>query len=162
MSAEIVVPITRLRHDTAPLPFPRYMTPGSAGMDIPADVAETVVLDPLQRELIPTGFALALPQGYEAQIRPRSGLALRQGLTVLNAPGTIDDDYRDEVKVLLVNLGAQPVEIKRGDRIAQLIVAPVTQARWEEVASLGSTQREGGFGHTGTASPTVSDSVNRS
>ena len=154
MSAQIVVPITRVRQAEpgAPsIPLPRYMTPGSAGMDIAADITETVVLASLQRSLIPTGFALALPQDYEAQIRPRSGLALRHGLTILNAPGTIDADYREEVKVLLINLGDKPVEVKRGDRIAQLIVAPVARVCWTEVDTLGSTRRQGGFGHTGTA-----------
>ncbi len=154
MSAEVIVPITRLcrnEPDEPSLPLPRYMTPDSAGMDIAADITETVVLDPLQRSLIPTGFALALPQGYEAQIRPRSGLALRHGLTILNAPGTIDADYREEVQVLLINLGDKPVEVKRGDRIAQLIVAPVSRVRWAEADTLDSTQRQGGFGHTGTA-----------
>ena len=153
MSAEIVVPITRVRQDELgepSIPLPRYMTPGSAGMDIAAAITDTVVLAPLQRSVIPTGFALALPQDYEAQIRPRSGLALRQGLTILNAPGTIDADYREEVKILLINLGDKPVEVKRGDRIAQLIIAPVARARWTEVDALGSTQRHGGFGHTGT------------
>lgn len=154
MSAQIAVPITRMRQDELgepAIPLPRYMTPGSAGMDIAAALTETVVLAPLQRCAIPTGFALALPQGYEAQIRPRSGLALRQGLTILNAPGTIDADYREEVKVLLINLGDKPVEVKRGDRVAQLIVAPVARVCWTEVDTLGSTQRHGGFGHTGTA-----------
>ncbi len=150
---EIVVPITRLRQEEGapPVPLPRYMTPGSAGMDIAAALTESVVLAPLQRCLIPTGFALALPQDYEAQVRPRSGLALRQGLTILNAPGTIDTDYREEVKVVLINLGDKPVEVKPGDRIAQLVVAPVVRARWTEVDTLRSTQRHGGFGHTGTA-----------
>ncbi len=160
MSAEIVVPITRVRQDepgAPPVPLPRYMTPGSAGMDIAAALTDPVVLAPLQRSVIPTGFALALPQDYEAQVRPRSGLALRQGLTILNAPGTIDADYREEVKILLVNLGDKPVEVKRGDRIAQLIIAPVARARWTEVDRLGATQRRGGFGHTGTAARTDQD-----
>ena len=159
MNAEIVVPITRVRQDEpgAPaVPLPRYMTPGSAGMDIAAALTDTVVLAPLQRCVIPTGFALALPQDYEAQVRPRSGLALRQGLTVLNAPGTIDADYREEVKILLINLGDKPVEVKRGDRIAQLIIAPVARAHWTEIDRLDSTQRHGGFGHTGTAAGTDS------
>ena len=154
MSAEIAVPITRVRQDELgepAIPLPRYMTPGSAGMDIAAALTETVTLAPLQRCVIPTGFALALPQGYEAQIRPRSGLALRHGLTILNAPGTIDADYREEVQVLLINLGDAPVTVKRGDRIAQLIVAPVARVCWTEVDRLGATQRHGGFGHTGTA-----------
>lgn len=154
MSAQIAVPITRMRQDELgepAIPLPRYMTPDSAGMDIAAALTETVILAPLQRCVIPTGFALALPQGYEAQIRPRSGLALRHGLTILNAPGTIDADYREEVKVLLINLGDTPVAVKRGDRIAQLIVAPVARVCWTEVERLGATQRHGGFGHTGPA-----------
>lgn len=118
-------------------------------MDIHADIDEEQIIPPLGRALIPTGFAIALPQGYEAQVRPRSGLALRHGLTILNAPGTIDADYRDEVKVLLINLGDHPVLLKRGDRIAQLIVAPVTQVRWQEVGILEPSERKGGFGHTG-------------
>lgn len=117
-------------------------------MDIHADIDEEQIIPPLGRALIPTGFAIALPQGYEAQVRPRSGLALRHGLTILNAPGTIDADYRDEVKVLLINLGDHPVLLKRGDRIAQLIVAPVTQVQWQEVEELEPTERKGGFGHT--------------
>ena len=131
------------------------MTPGSAGMDVAADVAADVVLEPLGRALIPTGFALAVPAGYEAQLRPRSGLALRSGLSLLNAPGTIDADYRDEVHVLVVNLGAAPVTITRGARIAQLVVAPVAHVRWAETDGLDATSRQGGFGHTGTdaASP---------
>jgi dUTP pyrophosphatase len=117
-------------------------------MDIYADLETEVTVPPLGRALIPTGFAVAIPQGYEAQVRPRSGLALRSGLTILNAPGTIDADYRDEVKVLLVNLGDQPVRIQRGDRIAQLVVAPVTRVQWQEVEQLDATVRAGGFGHT--------------
>jgi dUTP pyrophosphatase len=124
------------------------MTPDAAGMDICADLAEDLTLPPLVRALIPTGFALAVPQGYEAQVRPRSGLALRSGLTILNAPGTIDADYRDEVKILMINLGDQPVTIQRGDRIAQLIVAPVMRVQWQEVEKLEATERAGGFGHT--------------
>ena len=165
MSAQIVVPITRVRQAEPgePLvPLPRYMTPGSAGMDIAAALTESVVLAPLQRCVIPTGFALALPQDYEAQIRPRSGLALRQGLTILNAPGTIDADYREEVKVLLINLGDKPVEVKRGDRVAQLIVAPVACVCWTEVDTLDSTQRHGGFGHTGTAACVDQDPAEKS
>lgn len=162
MAAEIVVPITRIRDRTPSLPLPCYMTPGSAGMDLAADIPQEILLQPLQRTLIPTGFALAVPEGYEAQIRPRSGLALRHGLTMLNTPGTIDADYRDEVHVLLINLGEQAVEIKRGDRIAQLIIAPITHARWAEVDALDTTQRQGGFGHTGTDSGLEPDSGSRS
>jgi dUTP pyrophosphatase len=151
MVTELRIPITRLREagdDTIPLP--RYMTPDAAGMDISADLTEDLIIPPLGRVLIPTGFAIALPQGYEAQVRPRSGLALRSGLTILNAPGTIDADYRDEVKILLINLGEQPVTIQRGDRIAQLVIAPVTRVQWQEVNQLEATERAGGFGHTDT------------
>jgi len=147
--ATLHVPISRLRASSNPLPLPQYMTAEAAGMDIHADLDEEQIIPPLGRALIPTGFAIALPQGYEAQVRPRSGLALRHGLTILNAPGTIDADYRDEVKVLLINLGDQPVLLKRGDRIAQLIVAPVTRVWWQEVEELELTERKGGFGHTG-------------
>ena len=143
------VPITRLRASSDPLPLPQYMTTNAAGMDIYADLDEALTIPPLGRALIPTGFALALPRDYEAQVRPRSGLALRSGLTILNAPGTIDADYRDEVKILLINLSDQPVLLKRGDRIAQLIVAPVTRVQWQEVEELDPTERKGGFGHTG-------------
>lgn len=143
------VPITRLRATHDPLPLPHYLTEDAAGMDIYADLEEDLTIVPLERTLVPTGFAMALPQGYEAQVRPRSGLALRSGLTILNAPGTIDADYRDEVKILLINLGDQPVRLQRGDRIAQLIVAPVTRVQWEEVEELETTDRKGGFGHTG-------------
>lgn len=143
------VPITRLRVTSDPLPLPHYLTGDAAGMDIYADLDEDLTIAPLGRVLVPTGFAIALPQGFEAQIRPRSGLALRSGLTILNAPGTIDADYREEVKLLLINLGDQPVRLQRGDRIAQLIVAPVTRVQWEEVEALDPTERKGGFGHTG-------------
>ena len=149
MVVELLVPITRLR-DTGnePVPLPCYMTPDAAGMDIYADLAEDLTLPPLGRALIPTAFAIAVPQGYEAQVRPRSGLALRSGLTILNAPGTIDADYREEVKILVINLGDQPVTIQRGDRIAQLVVAPVMRVQWQEVDQLEATERTGGFGHT--------------
>ncbi|MBM4255787.1 MAG: dUTP diphosphatase [Deltaproteobacteria bacterium] len=141
--------ITRVREVSGEeVPLPRYMTPDSAGMDIYADLESELIIPPLGRALIPSGFALAIPQGYEAQVRPRSGLALRSGLTILNAPGTIDADYRDEVKVLLINLGDQPVRIQRGDRIAQLVIAPVTRVQWQEVDQLDATSRTGGFGHT--------------
>jgi len=124
------------------------MTADAAGMDVYADLSEDLIIPPLGRALIPSGFALALPQGYEAQVRPRSGLALRSGLTLLNTPGTIDADYRDEVQILVINLGDQPVQICRGDRIAQLVVAPVVRVRWQEVDRLEPTDRTGGFGHT--------------
>ncbi|MDR2782872.1 MAG: dUTP diphosphatase [Treponema sp.] len=129
---------------------PQYETAGAAGMDIRAFLAEPVVLQPLERMRIPTGFALEIPEGCEAQVRPRSGLAYKQGVTVLNAPGTIDSDYRGEVCVILVNLGQEPVVINNGDRIAQLVFAPVMRAALEETSSLPETERgAGGFGSTG-------------
>jgi dUTP pyrophosphatase len=132
------------------LPLPAYATAGSAGVDLAAALAEPMVLRPGMRAAVPTGVALALPQGYEAQLRPRSGLALEHGLTVLNSPGTIDADYRGEVRVILANLGSEPVTIRRGDRIAQLIVAPVTRVAFELCAALPASPRgAGGFGSTG-------------
>jgi len=126
------------------------MTAHSAGMDLFADVEGEVVLKPGERRLIPTGIALAIPAGYEGQIRPRSGLALREGITVVNTPGTIDADYRGEVGILLINLGQQPFRVKRGDRIAQLVIAPVCRAELELTEELEATPRnDGGFGHTG-------------
>jgi dUTP pyrophosphatase len=153
MSTELLVSITRLRERAEPLPLPRYMTADAAGMDIYADLDEELIIPPLGRALIPTGFAIALPQGYEAQVRPRSGLALRSGLTILNAPGTIDADYRDEVQILLINLSDRPARIVRGDRIAQFVVAPVTRVQWQTVEQLDSTERKGGFGHTDEKKP---------
>lgn len=148
MPEEIVVRVCRLRPDRSDLPLPSYMTEGAAGMDLYADIEEEITLPPLGRALIPTGLAIALPKGYEAQVRPRSGLALRSGLTVLNTPGTIDADYRDEVRVLVINFGEEPICLKRGDRIAQFVIAPVLRACWEEVSELAPTGRKGGFGHT--------------
>jgi len=131
-----------------PLPLPAYATLGAAGLDLRAD--EAVVLAPGERALVPTGISLAIPEGYEGQVRPRSGLALREGLTCLNSPGTIDSDYRGEVAVILVNLGQKPVALARGDRIAQLIIATVERAELRETDSLPQTSRAaGGFGHTG-------------
>ena len=134
------------------LPLPAYETPGSAGMDLRAAVAEEepLILRPGARAAAPTGLAIAVPDGFEGQVRPRSGLAARHGVTVLNTPGTIDSDYRGEVKVILVNLGEEDFTIRRGDRIAQLVIAPVSQARWAEVDNLDETARgAGGFGSTG-------------
>ena len=139
MSA-VAVDIMRLPHG-ADLPLPEYATPDSAGVDLLAAVSEDVSLAPGERTLIPTGIALSLPRGYEAQIRPRSGLALKNGLTLLNTPGTIDADYRGEVKVALINLGQEPVEITPHMRIAQLIIAPVSRAEWQEVDELPDTER---------------------
>jgi len=133
------------------LPLPAYATAGSAGMDLRAAVDEPVVLEPGERALAPTGLRIALPTGYEAQIRPRSGLAIREGITVVNAPGTVDSDYRGEVQVGLVNLSDEAYTIRRGDRIAQMVVAPVTRVTWQPVASLDETERgAGGFGSTGS------------
>jgi dUTP pyrophosphatase len=129
---------------------PRYMTAGSAGMDLSSAAEAAVVLAPGARLGVPTGLAIALPVGYEAQVRPRSGLAIKHGVTVVNAPGTIDADYRGEIVVLLVNLGSEPFSIAPGDRIAQMVVAPVIQVQLEEVDALDDTARgAGGFGHTG-------------
>lgn len=144
----VTVKVRRVR--PSDLPLPKYQTALSAGMDLLADLPEDVALEPLDRRLIPTGLSIELPPNYEAQVRPRSGLALKQGLTCLNSPGTIDADYRGEVGVLLINLSKERVILKRGDRIAQLVVAPVVQATLVEVDSLSDSQRgQGGFGSTG-------------
>lgn len=132
------------------IPLPRYMTTQSAGMDICAALEDDLVLLPGRICLVSTGFAMALPDGFEAQIRPRSGLAVKYGISIINAPGTIDADYRGEVKIALINLGQEPVTLKRGDRIAQMVVQKVYQARIEIVHRLSDTDRSvGGFGHTG-------------
>lgn len=132
------------------LPLPRYETQGSAGMDVCAAIGGEMVIAPGDVVLIPSGFAVAIPQGYEMQVRPRSGLAVKHGITIINSPGTIDADYRGEVKIGLVNLGRAPFVLRRGDRIAQLVLAPVIQARWRLTDSLDVTERgAGGFGHTG-------------
>ncbi len=142
--------IQRLPH-AADLPLPAYQTAGAAGLDLHAAVEGEVALEPGERRLIPTGIRLAIPEGYEGQIRPRSGLALQQGVTVLNAPGTIDADYRGEVGVILINLGRERVAITRGMRIAQLVLASAEQAKVREVEAVPGTERgAGGFGHTGT------------
>ena len=136
----------------ADLPLPEYATEGSAGLDLRAHLGEPLLLRPGQRALVPTGFAVALPEGTEGQVRPRSGLAHKEGLTLLNSPGTIDSDYRGEIRVLVVNLGQEPVRIEPGTRIAQLVVAPVVRLRPREAQALPSTARgSGGFGHTGKA-----------
>lgn len=144
---EIAIRLKRLQHGEG-LPLPAYATAHAAGMDVVA--AEALTLVPGARHAIATGFAIAIPEGYEVQVRPRSGLALKHGITCLNTPGTIDADYRGEVKVILANLGSEPFVIARGDRIAQLVPAPVQRARFEEVADLDETARGvGGFGSTG-------------
>ena len=132
-------------------PLPQYATPQSAGVDLRADTREDIVLPPLGRAMVPTGLYLEIPAGYEAQVRPRSGLAAKKGITVLNTPGTIDADYRGEVNVILVNLSDQPFTVEPGERIAQLVLARHEKIEWEEVEVLGATERgEGGFGSTGT------------
>jgi dUTP pyrophosphatase len=142
--------VRRTRPQAADLPLPRYMSPHAAGLDVVADVDEPLVLAPGARAAVPTGLALEVPPGFEVQVRPRSGLALKHGVTVANAPGTIDADYRGEVKVILVNLGDQPFTVQRGERVAQLVVAAVAHAEVIEVEALSETERgEGGFGSTG-------------
>lgn len=137
--------INRSKH-----PMPEYATPLSAGMDLRANLEEPMVLAPMQRALVPTGLYLALPCGYEAQVRPRSGLAIKKGVTVLNSPGTIDADYRGEVCVILINLSDTPFTITDGERIAQMVIARHETVEWQSVESLSDTERgEGGFGHTG-------------
>lgn len=151
MSPRLQIAVRRLPHGEG-LPLPRAQTDGAAGMDLVAALPEDapVTLAPRERVAVPTGLELAIPPGYEGQVRPRSGLAFKHGLTVVNAPGTIDSDYRGEVKVLLINLGAVPVEIARGERIAQLVIAPVTVADLITVEKLDETTRGiGGFGSTG-------------
>ncbi len=146
----VTIAITRLAHAEG-LSLPAYATPHSAGMDVLAAVAEPVSLAPGARALIPTGLCIALPEGYEAQIRPRSGLALKHGIGLVNSPGTIDADYRGEVGIILINWGDAPFTIERGMRIAQMVIAPYTRAVFEEVAELStSTRGTGGFGSTGT------------
>lgn len=152
MPEPIMIAITRLENGRD-LPLPAYQSVQAAGMDLLAAVAEPISLAPLQRQAVPCGFAMALPDGYEAQVRPRSGLAIKHGLSMVNAPGTIDADYRGEVKVLLINLGSEPVTITRGMRIAQMVICPVTRGQWQELGSvedLPASQRGvGGFGSTG-------------
>lgn len=156
MSAnQVKVDIARLAHG-AGLELPAYESALAAGMDLQAAVESAVVIAPGDRALVPTGLAIALPPGFEAQVRPRSGLALKQGITVVNTPGTIDADYRGEVGVILINHGDAPFTIERGMRIAQMVVAPVTQAVWNEVDELSESARgTGGFGSTGTAGATA-------
>lgn len=148
--SEVALRIVRLRADAV---LPRYATDGAAGLDLAAALDEPLIVQPMGRVRVPTGLVIGLPAGHEGQVRPRSGLAARLGLTVLNAPGTIDEDYRGELQVLLVNLGSEVATIQPGDRIAQLVVAPVTRVRVElreDVGELGATVRgEGGFGSTG-------------
>ena len=146
MAAKIKVKII----NQSPNALPEYATEGSAGMDLRANLAAPLVLRPMERQLVPTGLFIELPQGYEAQVRPRSGLAIKHGITCLNSPGTIDSDYRGELKVILVNLSQEEQTLHPGDRIAQMVVSPVVQISWEAVEAIGETARNaGGFGHTG-------------
>ena len=142
--------VRRVRPHPSPLPLPRYQSAGAAGLDLCADIEGEWTLAPLARRAVPTGLALALPEGFEGQVRPRSGLAVRHGITCINSPGTIDSDFRGEVQVLLVNLSSEPYTLRRGERIAQLVVAPVSHAELAEVDELPTTSRgEAGFGSTG-------------
>jgi dUTP pyrophosphatase len=147
----VKVKIKRIRpQEDSDLPSPRYMTEKSSGMDLFAAVNEEIFLNPGQRRLIPTGIAVSVPEGYEAQVRPRSGLALRDGITLANTPGTIDADYRGEIGVILINHGEKPFQVERGDRVAQMVIVPVARAELEWVEDLDETPRSGGgFGHTG-------------
>ena len=146
---EIRIQIKRVRAGGDHPPLPAYMTEGSVGMDLAADLAAELTLAPSERKLIPTGIAVALPVGYEAQIRPRSGLALSAGLTLVNSPGTIDSDYRGEIQLIAINLGKEPIVIRHGQRVAQMVVQRVCRAKWDEVKELPpSTRQDGGFGHT--------------
>ncbi|MCZ4280986.1 dUTP diphosphatase [Kiloniella laminariae] len=143
------IAVVQLPHGKG-LPLPGYATPQSAGMDLLAAIEEPMVLAPGDRSLIPTALSIALPAGYEAQIRPRSGLALKHGITLVNTPGTIDADYRGEIGVIMINLGHEPFTIQRGNKIAQMVIAPCLQAGWQPVTSLNQTIRgDGGFGSTG-------------
>ncbi|MBX9740132.1 MAG: dUTP diphosphatase [Beijerinckiaceae bacterium] len=154
----VTLRVRRLAHG-ADLPLPTYQSASAAGLDLVAAIGRNarLVLEPGGRDLVPTGFAIEVPEGYEAQIRPRSGLALKFGVTVLNSPGTIDSDYRGEVCIILINHGSEPFEIARGDRIAQMVIAPVVRASTVEVAELTSTTRgDGGFGSTGVTLPGAS------
>lgn len=151
----VSVPITRLPHGAA-LPLPAYATDDAAGLDLLAAVDAPLILEPMARTLVPTGIAIALPRGYEAQVRPRSGLAAKNGVTVLNSPGTVDADYRGEVKVILINLGPDAFTVEPGMRIAQMVIAPVTRIAWNERDNLDNTKRgTGGFGSTGTETGAV-------
>ncbi len=150
MSEAVAIEVVRLPHAHG-LPLPSYATEGAAGMDIVAAVSEPLVLAPGARALVPTGLRIADPPGHELQVRPRSGLALKHGIVLPNSPGTIDEDYRGELQVIVLNAGAEPFAVERGMRIAQAVLAPVTRAAWREVEALGESARgAGGFGSTGT------------
>jgi dUTP pyrophosphatase len=145
------IQITRLSLSSRDVPLPAYATEGAAGMDIRAVLDDPMIVAPGATVLVPAGFAIAVPEGYEAQIRPRSGLAIKNRIGVLNAPGTIDSDYRGEVRVILTNFGTEEFTVRRGDRIAQMVIAPYVKTEWDERESLDDTTRgAGGFGHTGS------------
>ncbi|MGZ6242914.1 MAG: dUTP diphosphatase [Candidatus Binataceae bacterium] len=146
-----MTPVIKLRRvRPSSLPLPRYQSADAAGIDLIADIEASLEIAPMGRAAVPTGIAMEIPPGFEGQVRPRSGRALEDGLTLINSPGTVDADYRGEIKVLLVNLGSAPIAVRRGDRVAQLIIAPVARAELIEVAELGPSSRgSGGFGHTG-------------
>ena len=157
MTKTLSIECTQLPHGEG-MPLPAYETSGAAGMDLMAAIAqgEDIVLAPGERRLIPTGLSIAVPEGYEAQIRPRSGLALRHGITMVNAPGTIDSDYRGEIGVILINLGQETFTVRRGERIGQMVIAAHVRAEWQVAHALDETSRgAGGFGSTGTASETA-------
>lgn len=146
---DLKIKIKRVRHRKDAISLPTYMSDGAAGMDLFADLDKEVILSPMERKLIPTGIAVALPIGFEAQIRPRSGFALKKGITLINSPGTIDSDYRGEIKVIAVNFGNSTVVIQRGERLAQMVVQRVYRVHWQEVKELPASERqEDGFGHT--------------
>jgi len=148
--SELKIKISRVRKNAKDIPLPKYVTEGSAGMDICAAVEQDVVIKPGETVLIPSGFAIELPPGYEGQIRPRSGLAINHSIGLLNSPGTIDSDYRGEVKVILTNFGKEDFIVRHGDRIAQIVIGRYVRIEWEEVNKLEDTRRgEGGFGHSG-------------
>jgi dUTP pyrophosphatase len=150
MGAPVRILVRRVRPHASPLPLPHYQSAGAAGLDLCADIEGEWTLAPLARRAVPTGLALAIPEGFEGQVRPRSGLAVRHGITCVNSPGTIDSDFRGELQVLLVNLSGEPYTLRRGERIAQLVVAPVSHAVLDEVDEIPTTSRgEGGFGSTG-------------
>ncbi len=154
MNRETTIPVRFVREGSRGL-LPSYQTDGASGMDLRADIEGEIVIPPMGRVSVPTGISVAVPPGVEGQVRPRSGLAIQSGVTCLNSPGTIDSDYRGEIRVILVNLGAEPFPVRRGDRIAQLVFSPVVRGVWREVDALDRTPRgEGGFGHTGRGGET--------
>ena len=151
MAEEVIIKLKRLSEEFNNIPIPSYATDGSAGMDIRAAIVEPVVLEPMKIKMIPTNLLVEIPYGYEVQVRPRSGLAAKHGIGILNSPGTIDSDYRGEVKIILINFGSEKFAIQPGDRIAQLVVSKVYKVKLEEVKELNQSNRgEGGFGHTGS------------